>query len=244
MVKIPTKLQEVAGMRVKVNRALTEDTTTFESVSLLQSDLSELYKSLVEMSDLGVLFNKATLGVDRDELSNWREESIKKFTKLKKSKHLEEDVSKALADTYQQNSKIRKLPEITSANWAKFLYIWRSESEQYSTDLQRLGVIRNHLVDTVDKAVNEHISTLAEMMAYLYRRNGTESSVFQTLLTEITTLPRPRSEKEEEINLAKISRLTSISTSDSNRLLYMMECVKDIAHRQDPRILLGEVPRL
>ena len=60
-------------MRVKVNRALNEDTTTFKSVSLLQSDLSELYKSLVEMSDLGVLFNKATLGVDRDELSNWRE---------------------------------------------------------------------------------------------------------------------------------------------------------------------------
>jgi hypothetical protein len=43
--KIPTKLQEVAGMRIKVNRALFEDTITFESVSLLQSDLSELYKA-------------------------------------------------------------------------------------------------------------------------------------------------------------------------------------------------------
>ena len=141
MSKIPTKLQEVTGMRVKVNKALTEDTTTFESVSLLQSDLSELYKSLVEMSDLGVLFNKATLGVDRDELSNWREEVMKQFTKMKKTKQEEEDVSKALADTYQRNSKIRKLPEITSANWVKFLFIWRSESEHYSTDLQRLGVI-------------------------------------------------------------------------------------------------------
>jgi hypothetical protein len=86
MGKIPTKLQEVAGMRVKVNRALTEDSTTFESVSLIQSDLSELYKSLVEMSDLGILLNKATLGVDRDDLSNWREEIRKKFTKLKESK--------------------------------------------------------------------------------------------------------------------------------------------------------------
>jgi hypothetical protein len=53
------------------------------------------------MSDLGVLFNKATLGVDRDELSNWREEIMKQFTKMKKTKQEEEDVSKALADTYQ-----------------------------------------------------------------------------------------------------------------------------------------------
>jgi hypothetical protein len=236
MSKIPSKQFEVASMRTKVTKALTEDTIMFESVSLLQSDLTELFKSSVDMSDLGVLFNKATLGVDRDELSTWREDIMKQYTKMKKTRQEEDDISKALADTYQQWTKIRKMPDITSQNWASFLFIWKSESEHYSTDLQRLGVIRSHLVDNVDKHSTEHISSLQEMLAYLYRRYGTESSVFQSMLTEILTLPHPKNEKEEEINL--ISALTSISTTESNRVLYTMD------NRQIKRELLGQVPGL
>ena len=53
------------------------------------------------MSDLGVLFNKDTLGVDKDELSEWRESILKKYTEMKKTRQEEDDISKALADTYQ-----------------------------------------------------------------------------------------------------------------------------------------------
>ena len=73
-------------MRIKVDKALSGDSITFESVSLLQSDLTELFKSLTNMSDLGVLFNKDTLGVDRDELSEWRESILKKYTEMKKTR--------------------------------------------------------------------------------------------------------------------------------------------------------------
>jgi hypothetical protein len=192
MSKIPSKLSEVASMRAKVTATLTGDNVTFESVSLLQADLTELFKSLTEMADLGVLFNKDTLGVDRDELSEWRLEVLKKYTEMKKTRQEKDDIEKALADTYQRGTKIRKMPEITPATWARFLFIWKSESLHYSTDLQRLGVIRSHLVDSVDKHSTEHISTLQEMLAYLYRRYGTESSVFQSMLQEILNLPHPK----------------------------------------------------
>jgi hypothetical protein len=100
----------------------------------------------------------------------------------------------------------------------------------YSTDLQRLGVLRSHLIDAVDKHSTEHISTLQEMLAYLYRRYGTESTVFQTMLTEILHLPFPRDDEQEETNLAKISAITSISTDHENTLLYTMERMKVIAN--------------
>ena len=68
------------------------------------------------------------------------------------------------------------------------------------------------------------------MLAYLYCRYGTESSVFQSMLQEILNLPHPKNEKEEEVNLAKISALTSISTTESNRDLYTMERVRELVN--------------
>jgi hypothetical protein len=147
------------------------------------------------MSDLGVLFNRDTLGLDRDELSIWRESIMKQYTKMKKARQEEDDISKALAYTYQRGTKIRKMPDITAQTWARFLFIWKSESLHYFTDLQQLGVIRSHLVHGVDKHSTEHISTLQEMLGYLFRRHGTESSVFQSMLNEILNLPHPKNEK-------------------------------------------------
>jgi hypothetical protein len=72
MSKIPAKLAEVNVMRVKVTEALTNDAITYESISLLHTDLGDLFKSCCTMSDLGVLFQKDTLGVDREEFSEWR----------------------------------------------------------------------------------------------------------------------------------------------------------------------------
>ena len=134
--KISSKKLEVASMKAKVDKALTGDGITFESISLLQSDLTELFKSLVDMSDHGVLFNEDTLGVTRDELSDWRETILKQYTKMKKARQEEDDISKALADTYQRGTKVRKMQEISASTWARFLFIWKSESLHYSTDLQ------------------------------------------------------------------------------------------------------------
>ena len=70
MAKIPAKKLEVNSLKIKVDKALAGPAmVTLESISLLQSDLSDLFKSLVDISDHGVLFNKGTLGATRDELS-------------------------------------------------------------------------------------------------------------------------------------------------------------------------------
>ena len=75
------------------------------------------------------------------------------------------------------------------------------------------------------------MSSLQEMLAYLYRRYGTESSVFQSMLAEILQLPVPRDDKMEEINLAKVSAITSISITPENTLLYTMEKLKSIVNQ-------------
>ena len=68
------------------------------------------------------------------------------------------------------------------------------------------------------------------MLAYLYRRYGTESSVFQSMLAEILHLPFPKDDTMEEVNLAKISAITSISTTPENTLLYTMDKMKAIVN--------------
>jgi hypothetical protein len=160
MSKIPSKLAEVTTMRAKVHDSLEDPDVTYESISLLHTDLAELFKSLCTMSDLGVLFQVDTLGVDREEFSSWRLKILTKYTVMKKARDEKENISKALQDTYQKSTKIRKLPDVTQSTWARFLFIWKSESLHYSTDLQRLGVLRSHLIDAVDKHSTEHISTL------------------------------------------------------------------------------------
>ena len=46
------------------------------------------------------------------------------------------------------------------------------------------------------------------------------------MLNDVLNLPHPKGEKEEEVNLAKISALTSISTTTTNKELYTMDRVK------------------
>ena len=180
------------------------------------------------MSDNRVLFNTATVGASRDNLSTWRESVQKKLTAMKKMQQDKDDNEKALTDTYQKAMKTRKLPEITLSTWARFLFIWRSEAHLYSNDQQILSVIRSHLCDAVDKHHTEHMSSLQDFMAYLTRRYGTESAVFQSMLNDLLALHSPKNEKEEEVNLAKISALTSISTNADNMELYTMDKVKSL----------------
>ena len=67
-------------------------------------------------------------------------------------------------------------------------------------------------------------------MAYLTRRYGTESAVFQSMLDDLLALHSPKNEKEEEVNLAKISALTSISTDADDKELYTMDKVKSLVN--------------
>ena len=92
MSKIPSKLVEVASMRSKVTDALESDEITYESIHLLHTDLTKLFKSCCSMSDLGVLFQKDTLGVDREEFSSWRLRILTKYTVMKKARQAKDDI--------------------------------------------------------------------------------------------------------------------------------------------------------
>ena len=65
------------------------------------------------MSDLGVLFQKDTLGVDREEFSSWRLRILTKYTVMKKARQEKDDIEKTLVDTDQRGTKIRKMPDVT-----------------------------------------------------------------------------------------------------------------------------------
>jgi len=189
--KIPQKKLEVSAMRDKVQEALSHP-PTLESITLLQQDLSSLFKSLSEMADYGVPFTKDDVGTDRLEMDQWRNDIMLSFTSIKKAREEKEEIEKAQTEAYQKATKTRRLPQITQDDWGKFLYIWRSESLLYASDQIRLNVIRTLLNDQVDKSATEHYTDLPQMMGYLYRRYGTESTVFLNLLTEVMDLGKPK----------------------------------------------------
>ena len=89
-------------------------------------------------------------------------------------------------------------------------------------------MIRGQLTDPVDKSSTEHYTDYNQILGYLYRRYGTEGTVFLNLLTEVMELPRPKSDKEEEKNLARINAVTSISTSPQNIAMYTSDRVSKI----------------
>ena len=213
--KIPTKKVEVTNMRDKVTKALAEP-PTLEAITLLQQDLSQLFKSILEMSDPGVPFTKHDVGTDREEMDKWRADIMLSHT----AREEKEDTEKAQVESYQKATKTQKLPQITQGDWGKFLYILRSEVKLYASDQIRLNVILGLLVDQVDKSATEHCTSLNQILGYLYRRYGTESTVFLNLLTEVMNLGKPKNDKEEEQNLAREGAVTSISTSPQNIALY------------------------
>ena len=65
-------------------------------------------------------------------------------------------------------------------------------------------MISGLLVDQVDKSATEHYTSLNQILGYWYRTYGTESTVFLNLLTEVMDLGKPKNDKEEEQNLARV----------------------------------------
>ena len=104
--KIPTKKVEVTYMRDKVTKALAEP-PSLESITLLQQDLSQLFKSLPKMCDHGVPFTKQDVGTDREEMDKWRADIMLSYTSIKKAREEKEDTEKAQVEAYQKATKAR-----------------------------------------------------------------------------------------------------------------------------------------
>ena len=67
--KIPTKKLEVLSMRDKVAEALANP-PSLEQITLIQQDLSTLFKSLLDMADHGISFTRDDVGADRSEVDS------------------------------------------------------------------------------------------------------------------------------------------------------------------------------
>lgn len=225
--KIPSKKSEVLSMRSKVAEALRSP-LSLEQITLLQQDLSNLFKSLLEMQDFGIPFRETEVGADRSEVDQWRTDIMLSYTAIKKAREELEKTDEAQSEAYQKSLKTRKLPQSNQPDWCKFLFIWRTESSLYASDQIRLNIIRSHLTDAVDKASTEHYTEYTQLMAYLYKRYGSESTVYLTLLKEIMQLQRPKTDKEEEQNLARINAVTSICNSPQNILMFTSDRVAKI----------------
>ena len=98
--------------REKVDKALSES-ITFESIGLLKGDLNELYHSLVDMVDNGVLMDEETLGTTREEINGWREAVMTRYTELKKSREEEESILKSQTEMYGRASNKKTPPNYT-----------------------------------------------------------------------------------------------------------------------------------
>ena len=70
--------------------------------------------------------------------------------------------------------------------------------------------------------------SLPEVMAYLFNRYGTEAMVIATMVGELLHLPFPKDSAQEEINLAKISSLTSICDTEGDLCLFTMDKIKTV----------------
>ena len=229
--KVPGKKLEVTNLKTKITQALSADCGwSLEVLTLLQLDVSDLLRSIRCMADDGVSFNVPTIGATRDDFTSWREALLKKIKVMSKTQSDKESKEKALAEVYNKSLKTRKLPDITGGSWARFLYIWRSEGPLYNSDLQRLSIIRDRLQDPVDKSSTEHMTSLPEVMAYLYNRYGTEAMVVNAMISDLLLLPAPRDSSQEEINLANISSLTSICDSEDDLCLFSMEKIRKIVN--------------
>jgi hypothetical protein len=82
----------------------------------------------------------------------------------------------------------------------------------------------------MDKSSTEHTVSLPEVMAYLFNRYGTENMVVAAMIGELFHLPFPKDSSQEEINLAKISSLTSICDTEGDLCLFTMDKIKTIVN--------------
>ena len=101
--------------------------------------------------------------------------------------------------------KTKTLPEITESNWARFWSIWTSESLNYQTEHQKISVIRGKLVDITDRNITEPMTNLADILAHLFQRYGSPTTIYLSTLNQLEPSPIPSTQAILERNLVQIS---------------------------------------
>jgi hypothetical protein len=101
LTKVTSKKLEVINLKTKITQALSDDCVwSLEVLTLLQSDVSDLLRSIRSMADDGVLFNTATIGATRDDFTSWREKLLRKLKLMSKTQADKDSKEKALAEVY------------------------------------------------------------------------------------------------------------------------------------------------
>ena len=161
---------------------------------------------------MSVEWNVANFGVTREQLGEWRKRALVfKKTAEKKQKKLQED-EKAKNEIYSKNLKSRKLPNITEATWS--IALWKTEEGNYSTQEAKLSVIRDRLENQTDKSCTEAMSTLEEVMSYLFKRYGSPNAIMSDNLDSLEQLGTPATDEKLEEHCVKICAMLTICDKD------------------------------
>ena len=174
---LPFKRKEVEIMKGRIAALDSDVAMGAEETQILLDDLTMLTTSINSMYEMSVEWTEANFGVTRERLGEWRMRALVfKKTVEKKQKKLQED-DKAKNEIYSKNLKSRKLPNITEATWSKFIALWKTEEGNYFTQEAKLSVIRDRLENQTDKSCTEAMSTLEEVMSYLFKRYGSPNAI-------------------------------------------------------------------
>ena len=161
----------------------------------------------------------------------WRETLLTKKKGLEKEGKKSQEEEKAKADLYSKNVSARKLPKISTSTWPRFLHLWDGEVSNYSTEAQKVQVLRDSIVDKADRAATELMADLSAIMGYLFSPYGTLSTVCLQILDELGELGAPGDKVHNENNLVRILAAVTIFKQEDQMQLWSTSRISRIVNR-------------
>ena len=160
----PKKLEaEVISVRIE-NALLPDAIITLEEVRLLESDLNLLFKDIRSAVSLGIHWDKAHYGFEKQTFDTWRLNLLNLKQKLLKKIKDEEKAANDVLDIHKKTITPRQFPKIAPNTWHHFLYVFKQESPNYPLDIHKISIIRNALSNQLDKTACQSLNTLKTIL--------------------------------------------------------------------------------
>ena len=191
-----------------------------EQVLVIEEEVRDTELLLHSLYAQGFDFSTPVIETDKATISLWKQDLLnckKNIGYYLKSTQKRID---ATNDFYQTKICTKALPEIIDDNWAPFWSIWTTESLNYQTEHEKISVICGRLVDITDKNITEPMSTLADILAHLFQRYGSPTTIYMQTLNQLETLPNPSTQTILERNLISISGAIVMASTKETGILW------------------------
>ena len=218
-------------IRVEEYTDILDEDTSLESILVLDDEVKDASIMLHGLYNQGLEFTLDNFGTDRPTLICWKEKILakKKLISDRIKKH--QKIAEVKSELYQKNIKTKALPDITRETWARFLSLWELEAPSYADDASRLSVVRARLTDSIDKSITEPYKTLADLMAYLFTRYGSPTSIMTSQLDKLECLPEASNVEVLERNLVQVGSAITLSTTEEHVLLWTVTRMANVMNQ-------------